>query len=421
MGRKKSPQASARGLFSSSPASRFASSGGYLAAVERVALFPNGLGRRVVAVSGDAAVRVVNGLASNDVRRVIDARTGAYTFFLDRRARIVADLRALPAPAALPLDDVRLPGDAPQQPPDAPQQTLWLDVPDPALAGLIQHLRKYVPPIFATHRLTDIRVVTVIGPEAEKVVRMQVASDGADTVHMALGDAVQTAPADASQMAPLEVAAMRLGDNLGLMVRREEVEGPGCDFYFEPGPAARLVRQLQESVTECGGDIATPEDWNILRVERGLPLFGSELGPERLAPEAGQNARAISLEKGCFTGQEIVARIHYRGHVNRRLRALHCDAKPTSPLEDPGQLSGSALRLAPNSRAELKSSDSPGKQHSRHGSPVGVVTSAVLSPRFGPVALAYVRREVETGQIVRPEAAPDLHFRVAALPSPGQE
>ncbi len=390
-----------------------------------------------MAVSGDAAVRVVNGLASNDVRRVIDARTGAYTFFLDRRARIVADLRALPAPAALPLDDVRLPGDAPQQLPDAPQQTLWLDVPDPALGGLIQHLRKYVPPIFATHRLTDIRVVTVIGPEAERVVQMQVASDGADTVHMALADAaqtapgdavhmaladaVQTAPADASQMAPLEVAAARLGDNLGLMVRREEVEGPGFDFYFEPGAAARLVRQLQESVTECGGDIATPEDWNILRVERGLPLFGSELGPERLAPEAGQNARAISLEKGCFTGQEIVARIHYRGHVNRRLRALHCDAKPTSPLEDPGQLSGSALRLAPNSRAELKSSDSPRKQHSRHGSPVGVVTSAVLSPRFGPVALAYVRREVELGQIVRPEAAPDLHFRVAALPSPGQE
>ena len=87
--------------------------------------------------------------------------------------------------------------------------------------------------------------------------------------------------------------------------------------------------------------------------------------------EAGLNARAISFTKGCYVGQETVARLYYRGKPNRSLRGLALSA-PARP--------GDALTLGERS--------------------VGRVASVALSPRFGPIALALVRREAENGSAV---------------------
>jgi folate-binding protein YgfZ len=106
----------------------------------------------------------------------------------------------------------------------------------------------------------------------------------------------------------------------------------------------------------------------ILRVEAGRPAFGSEMTTETIPQEAGINERAVSFDKGCYIGQETVARLHYKGKPNRHLRRL----VSTDPLEtgEPVTLGDRAL---------------------------GEVGTAVLSPARGALALAILRREAEPG------------------------
>lgn len=351
-------------------------SSGYRAALERTALLPDG-GRRVVEVSGAAVLRVISGLASNDVGGIEQGRA-AYSFLLDRRGRVVVDLRVLPAPGFETSTD----------PP-----AVWLDVPAAALSALTHHLETYVPPIFAAWRPTAVRVVSLLGPSADEALD-----------HRA-GRTKLTFQGEPHGLKPLEATTARVGGRAGLLVRRERIEGSGFDLYVDPADNGRergmapIREQLEAAVTDVGGTIATDTDREVLRVERGLPAFGSELGPDRLAQEAGQDARAISFTKGCFTGQEVVARIHYRGHVNRHLRGIR--SRSAELDRDGGPEPGTRLRAV---------ADSPSPR------PIGVVTSAVLSPRFGPIGLAYVRREIEPGDTVRAVGAETPEFQIVELP-----
>ncbi|WP_419950209.1 YgfZ/GcvT domain-containing protein [Candidatus Palauibacter sp.] len=352
---------------------------GYEAALDRAALFPD-FGRRVVAVSGAGALRVMDGLASNDASEVERGRA-TYSYLLDRRGRVVVDLRLLPAPDF----------ESSAGPP-----SVWLDVPSAALGPLIGHLETYVPPILAVHRPTEVRVISVIGPLAgEAIGRWEVDS----------GAVFGRRPGD---LEPLEATTGDVAGGAVLIVRREEIEGPGFDLYVDPdgqvgdGRAIPISQQLEGAVVGLGGIVAADDDWEILRIERGLPAFGSELGPERLAQEAGQVARAISLDKGCYTGQEVVARIHYRGHVNRHLRGIRGRAAASGAVpSDVRRWVGSGLHASDGTVAPKR---------------IGIVTSAVDSPRFGPVGLAYVRREIDPGDMVRSAEAPEWDLQVAELP-----
>jgi folate-binding protein YgfZ len=116
-------------------------------------------------------------------------------------------------------------------------------------------------------------------------------------------------------------------------------------------------------VAEAGIEAA-----EIVRVEAGRPRFGAEMGTETIPQEAGINERAVSFSKGCYIGQETVARLHYKGKPNRHLRGL----KLSQPVSR-----GDVIRLE---EREL-----------------GRVGTAVVSPARGPIALAIVRREAEPG------------------------
>ena len=109
----------------------------------------------------------------------------------------------------------------------------------------------------------------------------------------------------------------------------------------------------------------------IVRVEHGRPRYGVDLDDSVIPQEAGLNERAVSFTKGCYVGQETVARLHYKGRPNRHLRGLRLSAPARS---------GEELHLAERI--------------------VGRVGSAVVSPELGPIALALVRREAEPGTIV---------------------
>jgi folate-binding protein YgfZ len=144
---------------------------------------------------------------------------------------------------------------------------------------------------------------------------------------------------------------------------------PGVLLLADAADADDVKKRLAASPMAFG----SPELWEIARVEAGQPAMGVDMDENTIPQEANLDALgAISFSKGCYTGQETVARVHFRGHVNRHLRGL-----------------ASAVPLAP--ATEVVDAD---------GKVVGDVRSSVHSPRFGYIALAMIRREVAIGSRV---------------------
>ena len=152
---------------------------------------------------------------------------------------------------------------------------------------------------------------------------------------------------------------MVLGANQHLLDRHKLV--PTGDYGV---PAVELIdAEAPEGAEQIGEDAL-----ERLRILARTPRLGRELDDRVMPAEAGLEERAISFTKGCYPGQEPVARLHYRGHPNRGLRVL--------ALED----------------AELPDYDA---ELTLDGKVVGRVTSAAPDPEHGVVALAFVRREVQ--------------------------
>ena len=152
---------------------------------------------------------------------------------------------------------------------------------------------------------------------------------------------------------PPEEHAHVAGDH-GLYVRTAF----GIDVIAEPGVELG-VEPVSEEAAEC------------VRIEAGRPRLGYDMDAETIPQEAGLNERAISFTKGCYVGQETVARLHYKGKPNRHLRGLR--------LQQPAARG-----------AEILFGEKA----------VGRVGSTCVSPRFGPIALAIVRREAGPGDSV---------------------
>src|SRR5947199_106041 len=142
-------------------------------------------------------------------------------------------------------------------------------------------------------------------------------------------------------------------------------EGTGC--YAAAGTEA-----LSEALMGGGALPVSEEAVEIARVERGRPRYGAELDDNTIPQEAGLNERAVSFTKGCYVGQETVARLFYRGKPNRHLRGLRLSAPASS---------GDELTLGDRV--------------------VGHLGSVAVSPSLGPIALALVRREAEPGDSVQ--------------------
>ena len=152
------------------------------------------------------------------------------------------------------------------------------------------------------------------------------------------------------------------------------IELPGAEHSFVDGELGLYV------ATDLGVDVigtvpdlpAVSEDAaECRRIESGRPRLGLDMGSATIPQEAGLNERAVSFTKGCYVGQETVARLHYKGKPNRHLRGLR--------LSEPAS-HGHAILLGDKE--------------------VGTVGSACVSPVHGPIALALVRREAAVGDEV---------------------
>jgi folate-binding protein YgfZ len=284
-------------------------------------------------VGGPQAVETLTGLVTNDVG-ALRPGSGQYAAALTAKGKVIADIRIFSR-----ADD------------------LLLDTSATAGPGFAAMIRKYVNPRLA--RYADVsavlRTIGVFGPRAHTVLASLLAAAGVTDI----ATGALRALADYHHLGfDFEGASL-------FVARVPDLGGEGFDC-FVPVETAELLwsRLLNAGATPVGHDAT-----EIARVEAGRPLWGIDMDENTLAQEANFDALdGISYTKGCYTGQETVARVHFRGHVNRYLRGVESAAM--IPV-------GADLLHGEKSVGEMKSS--------------------VLSPRLGPIGLAMLRREVATG------------------------
>lgn len=201
---------------------------------------------------------------------------GAYGFLTSSQGRILSDV------VVLALED-----------------RLWMEVAPGQEGPIADHLKKYILADRVEVRpLADAVPVSLIGPRAADVL-------GTDTSDPAWAHGPRTV--------------------LGTEVRLQR-GGPAVPWNYTLWVAASEAPRLIEKLEGEGARRAGFEALEILRVEKGLPRFGRDYGPENFPQETGLE-EAVSYTKGCYLGQEVVARIHYRGGVQKMLRGLVFDGE----------------------------------------------------------------------------------------------
>jgi folate-binding protein YgfZ len=303
----------------------------YAAATERCGLIDRSE-RGKLALTGADAKRFLQGQVTNDVE-ALRPGAGCYAAFLTPKGKMLGDLRILDADEELLLDTERV-----------------------ALQPLFNMIRRaMIGYAVELHKRTLERgLLSLIGPESRAIA-------GAGTLPQA------------------EHAHDEL--ELGGIAARAIRTDAGIDLLCDSNDTAALRHALQDA----GATPISEATAECVRIERGRPRYGVELDDGVIPQEAGLNERAVSFSKGCYVGQETVARLHYRGKPNRLLRGLRLSA-PAEP--------GAPLRLGERE--------------------VGRIASAAVSPRLGPIALALVRREAPVGSTVLLAGDTDAH--VVELP-----
>ena len=282
--------------------------------------------RGKLALTGPEAKTFLNGQVSNDVE-ALQAGGGCYAALLTNKGKMLGDLRVIDTGAEL-----------------------WLDTERVALQALFDTIRR-----------------STVGWQAELHKR---------TVQQALLSLVGPRAADAVGGAVGPEHANRTGEIGGAEVLLIATDA-GVDVVCaaEDAAAVRAALAVPE-VPEAAAE--------VVRVEAGRPRYGIDLDEATIPQEAGLNDRAVSFTKGCYVGQETVARLHYRGKPNRHLRGLRLSAAVPP---------GTALTLGERE--------------------VGTLGSSVASPRHGAIGLALIRREASPGDEL---AAGEATATVVELP-----
>jgi folate-binding protein YgfZ len=271
--------------------------------------------RGKLALTGSGAREFLNGQVTNDVEALAPG-DGLYAAFLTHKGKMLGDVRVLDTGEEILLDTERV-----------------------ALQDLFDMIRRYkVGYDVELHKRTLQRgLLSLVGPRARAVAG---ADDLPDVEHAHV----------ATELAGRPVRLVSTDVGVDVLCLAEDTVA------------------LAGALTDAGAIAAGEDAAEVVRVERGRPRYGVDLDDSTIPQEAGLNERAVSFTKGCYVGQETVARLYYKGRPNRHLRGLRLSAPAAS---------GDELRLGEKV--------------------VGRVGSAVVSPRLGPIALAIARREAEPG------------------------
>jgi tRNA-modifying protein YgfZ len=279
---------------------------------------------------GQRAAEIVTGLVTNDVLSLQPGH-GQYAAALTPKGKIAADIRIFADNEGLLTDT------------SARASVNWRDI-----------VTKYVNPRVAPYRdvTAETRDIGVFGPKARHIV----------------SEATHADPVALGALHPYSHITAEIAGGHMMIIRVAEIEPEGYEIIIPAG----AERSIRDKLLAQGAIPGSPQTWNIARVEAGRPEWGIDMNDSTIPQEANFDALgAISYTKGCYTGQETVARVHFRGHVNRYLRKLHFVSVSIPPTS-----------------AELVNDA---------GEVVGDVRSVAMSPRHGGVAIAMIRREVAPG------------------------
>jgi folate-binding protein YgfZ len=265
-------------------------------------------------VTGAEAAEYLQGQLTNDIEALTPGE-GCYAALLDRKGHMQADMRVLVVS----------------------EEKVWIDTEPEGLAAALKHLQMY-----KIGRDADVQdageeraIVSLIGPRSAEL-----------------------------------AGSSPLPEHLHEEIKIDGIECPavGTALGIDLIPHAEDRERLIAALAEAGAPAVDSAAAEILRIESGVPRFGSEMDTATMPAEAGIVAAAVNFEKGCYIGQETVARLHYKGKPNRHLRGLRLSA-PAAP--------GATLLLGEKE--------------------VGKLGSSCVSPARGPIGLAIVRREAEPG------------------------
>src|ERR687893_3305654 len=300
-----------------------------LAALRNGAAAVGRTGRGVLRLAGKDPLGMLNAVLTNSVPP--DAGNGAYALLLNPKGRVQTDLRVLKGGDAVIVDTEPAGTDAARE-----------------------ILDRYAP--FSRIKLEDLSeawsVLGIYGPRAKEL----------------LGG---------PELAEHETAEVEIGGEM-LLAAGVATPVPGFDLL---GPSETLAR-AKKHLAARGAILADPGAYETARVESGIPRFGSDLTPENFPGEAGVLKRAVDFGKGCYPGQETVARMRYRGHPNKTLYRLSFAGEAPAP-------------------------NTPIFQGEKQ---VGTVTSVSPIPVEGEIlALGYLSRSAD---LEAPVAAPGYEVRV---------
>jgi folate-binding protein YgfZ len=282
--------------------------------------------RSVLRFSGGDRVSFLNGMVSNDVRTLSPGR-GLHAAFLDIQGKILADARIF-----------------------CMEESLLVDIPEPCRKRIIEHLERHlvadeveIQDVSADHLIVSLR-----GPSSGKLIK-DLAS-------------IETLP-----RSDLDHIEAPIGKSELHLIRVTHICQQGYDLIVPRAGSLDVIRWIMEVGKKFALSWVGTEAQEMLRIEAAIPRYGTDMTSDHLLLEVGLND-AVSFTKGCYLGQEVVERIHSRGHVNKRLVLMI--------LETPEPL---------RSRPEI-----------HHGTAtVGKVTSSAFSPRRNTaLALGYVQQSI---------------------------
>jgi len=265
----------------------------------------------------------LQGMVTNDVA-ALQPGQGCYAFHLDATGHVLSDLRVI-----------------------CTEDALLLDVEPGAASALAQSLEKHL--IMERCRIEDV---------SEAEAQFLVGGTGIGHALASYGFAEATSWEEGRNV---RIALDMTGESSACLAATRLLTVPAFDLYA-PAAAASALRDV---FTSAGAVEVSEADLEPYRIEAGIPRFGADMDSRVLAPETGQKARGISYKKGCYVGQEIVARIDARGHTNRGLVGF--------------------------TLSEVVPAGSPVVAEGRE---VGRVTSSALSPSTAvAIGLGYIRNE----------------------------
>jgi aminomethyltransferase len=298
--------------------------------------------------------RLLNGQVTNNVKD-LETGQGCYACLVTAKGRMQSDLNIY-----------------------CLRDELLLDFEPGLSAALAQRLEKYIvaEDVQVVEVALHCGLLSVQGPKAWAVVE-----------GLGLGFELPAKP-----MSFASVNDSTLGEMY--CMNQPRVGTAGFDL-FVPTPALGVVAdKLVAATGVSGGRVCGWQALEMRRIEAGIPRFGADLDETNLPPEAGLDDRAISYTKGCYIGQEVIARVRTYGQVAKALRGLR--------LAD-------GLKVLPKRGDKLYWGDKE----------IGYVTSALASPTLKTnVALAYVRREHNQigDELILRTAEGESRARIVSLP-----